>query len=675
MNPPRLAFAESWWKAWNRLDAMTQREVNQAVEKLRTGGPSMVKLHGLEACEFHGFSVNRNALRAVTYFKDGVCVLLHVDEHDKAYKWATSHRLHQVGDVIRLVRTIIEDEDVPPSEAPASHFVVEGPLAQVRDREFKRMEVSPVFAQILRRLPTEDAVMEVATSLKPALGEALIELAAEPERFDEALRTYQARQAETGTEVSIAEALANPRNQHKFWVPPPGEEALARALDGDFEAWRVFLHPSQRRIVHADAKGAVKVTGGPGTGKTVVALHRARHLVETVFADDPRPVLVTAFSQPLVDDMRRSFSRLVSDRPELMKRVRFETSTKVAQDILRTVHSQAYGFLDDAAMAELWAEALKHDTLDLDAKFYAAERREVVARHDAWTEDEYLRAKRSGRALRLDRGKRRAAWAVIEALQAALQEARAGDVIELSRAAQSALTSSPFAAVVVDELQDMAPESLRFLARLAADDQGQPKANGLFLAGDGFQRIYRTPVPLSHCGVDIVGRSHHLRLNYRTTEGIRAAAVEVISGQSADPLDDGDVPGYRRYRSVRNGPPPERLSLHDAEAVAEWIAERAGAPEQILVLARTQAQLDAVATGLRRRGLAHHEVGRDGEGVRLSTLHRAKGLESPGVVVLPSTVRRPPDIEPDEWTRRTQSLTYVGISRARDWCAIVELSS
>jgi len=675
LNPPQLAFAESWWEALNRLDATTQSEVNQAVEKLRKGGPSMVKLHGLEACEFHGFSVNRNALRVVSYYKDGVCLLLHVDAHDKAYRWATSHRLSQVGEVVRLVRTIIEEDDAPPSEALASSITVEGPLTHVRDREFKRMEVSPVFAELLRRLPTEDDVVEVATSLKPALGEALIELAAEPDRFDDALRTYETRLADAAHGVSIAEALANPRNQHKFWVPPPGEEALARALEGDFEAWRVFLHPSQRRIVQADAKGAVKVTGGPGTGKTVVALHRARHLAETTFADDPRPILVTAFSQALVDDMGRNFARLVGDRPDLMERVRFETSTRVAQELLRAVHGRAFGFLDDAAMAELWADALKHDTLDLDAAFYAAERRDVVARHGAWSEDAYLRAKRSGRALRLDRKKRRAVWTVIESLQSCLQKARAGDVIELSRAAQAAVGTSPFAAVVVDELQDMAPESLRLLARLAADDQGQPKPNGLFLTGDGYQRIYRSPVPLSHCGVDIVGRSHHLRLNYRTTEGIRAAAVEVISGQPADVLDDDDAPGYRRYRSVRNGPPPEQLSLQDADAVASWISERDEAPDQVLVLARTQAQLDAIAAGLRRLSVAHRAVGQDGEGVRLSTLHRAKGLESPGVVILPSIGRRPSDLSSEEWTRRTQSLTYVGITRARDWCAIVELSS
>lgn len=674
MNSLQLAFAESWWNAWTKLDAGTRVSVMQAVEKLRRGGPKMVELHALEACDFHAFRVTQNALRVVTYLEGDSCILLHVDEHDAAYRWATSHKFRQVGSTIRLIPTFVEAPDGGTSATgPGATQKVEGPLHGIRDREFQRLDVAPVFAAWLRRIPSEDDVLEVANSLKPALGEALIELAAEPDRFDAALRTYQTRIQENASKTTLQEALQDPRNLHKFWIPPPGEEALATALQGDFEAWRVFLHPSQRRIARLDAKGPVKVTGGPGTGKTVVVLHRARHLVETTFADDPRPVLVTAFSRPLVQTMWESFERLVADRPELMERVSFMTSTAAAQAVLSDAEI-SFSFLTEGfdGSSEPWRAAQAHETLGLDLRFYLREREAVQARHGAWTEDDYLKAPRVGTSVRLDRKKRRAVWKVLEAFNETLREAGVGDDIELSRRARQTVQRSPYAAVVVDELQDMAPEPLRLLARLGAGDDGLPKPNGLFLAGDGYQRIFQHPVPLTHCGIDVRGRSHHLRLNYRTTEGIRAAAVEYISGQSQDPLDDGDTPGYRRYRSIRSGPRPERHTFESPAALAAWMAEH-GHVTPDLLLAGTG---EAIESALRDAGIASHKFGQKGDGLLLCTLHQCKGLEASKVIVVEPRGRRPAEIDSaEEWQRRQESLVYVGMTRARDWCALVKLQS
>lgn len=679
-----LAFADSFLSAQDKLDANTLKAVRDAIKKLRKGGPEQVGLHALEACEFQSFSVNQNAFRVIAHVEGDQIVLVHVGPHDPAYKWARRHKVSQIGATIRVRRLTIvsDDEGQPASESEhAPSNAAPGPLASFRDRELARFDVTPGFAALLRQLPDEDAVVEVAEHLQPALGEALVELLTDPDAIDAAHRAYVQRRSGATPAVSLEDALRDPRNAHRFWVPPPGEEALARALDGDFDAWRVFLHPSQRRLVEIDARGPVKVTGGPGTGKTVVALHRARYLAERIFAEDPRPILVTAFSDALVRGMQASFHELCDDAPRLAERVHFRTSTGVALDTLKRVGSPRQ-FAKDAELESLWQDALREEALGYDASFYRLERRDVLARHGAWDEGSYLAAPREGRRVRLDRKKRKAAWSVLAAFQARLEASGAGDDIELARAARHAVVDAPFAAVVVDELQDMAPESLRLLAALGAEPDGAPRPNALFLTGDGYQRIFRYPVPLSASDIDVRGRAHHLRLNYRTTEGIRAAAVAVIEGLDLDTLDaaaEGSdaIPGYRKYRSIRPGPPPELpepFASHDA--LAAWVASEAER-RPLLVLVRTNAELDALQTALAPLGVGARRVEDEGGSearVRLATMHRAKGLESPGVVVVQSRGRRPPDVEStDEWDRRSRALDYVAITRARDWCAIVKV--
>jgi len=684
-----LAFADSYLSAQDKLDANTLKAVRDAVKKLRTGGPEQVGLHALEACDFQSFAVNQNAFRIIAHVEGDNVVLVHVGPHDQAYKWARRHKVSQIGATIRVRRLTVVDADddgKPPTASSSNHVPsssAPGPLESLRDRELARFDVTPGFSSILRQLPDEDAVVEVAEHLKPALGEALVELLTDPDAIDVAHRVYVQRRASASPAVSLEAALRDPRNAHRFWVPPPGEEALARALDGDFEAWRVFLHPSQRRLVEIDARGPVKVTGGPGTGKTVVALHRARHLAERIFVEDPRPILVTAFSDALVRGMKASFQQLCDDAPQLVERVHFRTATGVALDLLKAAGAPRR-FATEADLDSLWEEALREDTMGYDAAFYRLERRDVLARHGAWDSDSYFKAPREGRRVRFDRKKRKAAWAVLEAFQSRLQASGAGDDIELARSARHALADSPFAAVVVDELQDMAPESLRLLAALGAGPDGAPRPNALFLAGDGYQRIFRHPVPLSAAGIDVRGRAHHLRLNYRTTEGIRAAAVKVIEGLELDTLDaasdasDGDgTPGYRRYRSIRPGPPPEQpepFASHDA--LATWVASEAER-RPLLVLVRTNAELDALHAALGPLGVGVRRVEEEGASdarVRLATMHRAKGLESPGVVIVQTRGRRPPDVESDdEWQRRSRALDYVAMTRARDWCALAKV--
>lgn len=678
-----VAIADTFQKALGKLDATSVKHVLDAIGKLQNGHGS-VHLHGLETSPHKSFGVNRNALRVICSQEGEQLLLLWVDAHDDAYRWAERHQVRQVGSVIRIVETVEDDSEavaVTADEAP-------GPLAYLRAKDLRHLEVDARAARLFTSVRDEDELMELAYQLREPLASALLALG-DQRPLDEVVRNYEAAKTEGRRATTLAEALRAPENSQHISILPPGEDALARALSGSLEDWQVFLHPSQRRLVTKDVAGPMRITGGPGTGKTVVCLHRARHLAETVFADDPRPVLLTAFSKPLAKRTRAQLVQLCGVESPLIDRIAVRTVVGVAQDILRTAgRDDVFLARDDTSAA--WEEAMQQESLDMPRSFYVEERHEVLARHDAWTETRYLSQSRTGRGAALSRKQRKAVWKVLAAFEAACRRRGGVDRIGVAREAARAIASgeapAPFAAIVVDEAQDCSPGDLRLFAELTRGEGGA-RPNALTLAGDGYQRIFERPVPLSHCGIDIRGRSWRLHLNYRTTEPIRREAVALIRSHPPDALhEDEPASGDPRDRSLRGGAAPVHETFASAEAEAGWVADRfeARGDSTWLVLARTNDALDAVEAELTRRKHPVRRLTGDDEtmphpGVALATLHRAKGLEAPNVVIVGAErvpMRKPADVPMDgeAWRQQEMSLMYVGMTRARDWCAVTRVS-
>ncbi|TNF28132.1 MAG: hypothetical protein EP329_18390 [Deltaproteobacteria bacterium] len=680
-----VATAQSFWKSRDALGSTQQAAVADAIEKLQRGVD--VRVHKLESMPFVAFSVNRDALRVVCHREDDLLVLLHVGPHDAAYDWGKRHRVVQVGSFVRLIRLTVEDEaatahvDVAPERAPEIP-ALPGPLSAVTDAAFERLDIAGPTADVLRGLPDEDVLLDVLSHFPVPRADGVLGLAsgdADPEALEQAYRAALVAKAPAPT---FDAAIRGDQNAAEFWIPHPEDEDYLRALRGDFDAWRVFLHPSQRAVVRVNAKGAAKVTGGPGTGKTIVALHRAKHLAQQAQGSDR--VLLTTFSNVLTEQLSDGVDQLCGAVGPLRDRVVVDSLVRQAQAVLRGVGAPATLVTDDA---DCWARALTHDATGRGQAFYASEREHVLAVHGAWTEAQYLRVRRTGRGTALDRAGRREVWQVLAAYEAALLAAGGGDVIALCHRATEALTSgratSPYVAVLCDEIQDVGASELRFLAALATDPAtGALRPNGLTLCGDGNQRIYRVPFTLRACGIDVRGRaSRVLHLNYRTTEAIRRHAVATLAG-TADELEDEGVDPLRGYRSLRRGTPPEERSFATPEAEAAWIAELAAAdPSRLLVLARKRGWLADLRGHLRARGLEPRllESGdkpSPEDRLILCTLHRSKGLEAPRVVLAGRQLvpaRFPGGGDPADrelWDRKERCLLYVGLTRARDWCGV-----
>ena len=502
----------------------------------------------------------------------------------------------------------------------------------------------------------------------------------------------------------ILKGLRHPAARIQF-AEIEGRDELRRVIEsGDFGAWRVFLHPQQRGMVDRTFNGPAKVTGGAGTGKTVVLLHRARHLLT---GDTQARVVFTTYTKNLAEALAADLEKLepnlvmtaslgtagvfVAGIDSLASTVIKRAGTDIASDVGAVLGQGRLDVLKRSATDSLWKSAIDSAGKDLPEQlksvaFFESEYGLVVLPNRITAKEDYLLVRRPGRGVRLSRKERITVWSVIESYRLGARMASAIDYQEAAAIAAHHLEHSstrPADHVLVDEGQDLSPAHWQLVRALA--DEG---TDDIFIAEDGHQRIYGHRTVLSRYGIRTVGRSRRLTLNYRTTAETLAYAVSLLEGTEYHDLED-DVDTTDRYRSARRGPKPEARgfdSLADefsfvADTVRGWLktAEDDGiAPETIAILVRDRFQRDRVVTALDDLGVSVRGVDREavkpGEPV-VMTMHRAKGTEFSNVVLFGLGAKSmPPSLKAYEYSEidfqeavaRERSLLYVAASRARD---------
>jgi superfamily I DNA/RNA helicase len=432
--------------------------------------------------------------------------------------------------------------------------------------------------------------------------------------------------------------------------------------------------------VERDYGGPARISGSAGTGKTIVALHRAVFLAR---ANPNSRVLLATFSGTLANALRTKLKRLIGNEPRIGERLEVHAMNTIAKRLYdRNIGRSeiAAGKLTRQLLKEA-AEQVKVEKFSL--HFLATEWEDVV---DAWqltTWDAYRDVVRLGRKTRLPEKQREILWAVFETVQADLKARRLVTYAGLfSRLASHLATAAepPFDFVVVDEAQDVGVAQLRFLAALGA---GRP--NSLFFTGDLGQRIFQLPFSWKALGVDIRGRSRTLRINYRTSHQIRARADRLLGPEVTDV--DGNKEDRRGAISVFNGPEPilAVVDTPDAEiqTVSKWLGDRMAEgvkPDEAAVFVRSPAQLERANRAVTAAGLPFKVLDDSVETtsgyVSLGTMHLAKGLEFRAVAVMAcddevvplqeriETVADDTDLEEVYNTER--HLLYVACTRARD---------
>ncbi len=633
-------------------------------------GFSFHKLDRAQDKNFWSVRVNQD-IRIIVHRSKASLLLCYVDHHDDAYKWAEKRKLetHPKTGAAQLVeiRERVEEIRVPyyvnvAATPPPKPLLFD----RFDDDQLLEYGVPPEWLADVKA-SDEDSILELSDHLPTEAAEALIEIAV----------------GGTPRPPVVAPAEVNPFDhpdaQRRFRTMVDTDE-LERALDAPWEKWTVFLHPDQQELVAKDFNGPARVSGSAGTGKTIVALHRAAHLARE---NTEARILLTTFSDTLANALKEKLKHLIGSTPRLAERLEIHSMDAIAIRLHKFNAANKQLLNRDKLFQLVSKHSQGIEGLRYSAAFIFEEWLQVV---DAWqinTWDEYKNVQRLGRKTRLAETQRQVLWGIFEKVNADLVETNsvsmAGIYLDLTHSLEEK-QNSPFDFVVVDEAQDISIPQLRFLAAL-----GGKKPNALFFAGDLGQRIFQQAFSWKSLGVDIRGRSKTLRVNYRTSHQIRMQSDRLL-GPSVT-----DVDGYEDDRtstvSVFNGPEPtiQNFDSHEEEIdfVADWLAkltDNGYEAHEIGVIVRSDKEIPRAVSAIEKAGITYKQLDsyiQLAHGyASICTMHLAKGLEFRAVVIMacddeiiPSqerieAVADSADLEEVYDTER--HLLYVACTRARD---------
>lgn len=661
-------IADTFTASFNRLSGQDQKAVKASVFDLQmdpTGNG--LQLHRIDKSKdpnFWSARVNRD-VRLIVHKTGGSMLVAYVDHHNNAYAWAERRRIeaHPRTGAVQIVEVRERVEDVAQPEtfdfvtpktgtasAPQSQL-----FAALNDNDLLSVGVPADWLADVRAA-TEDGFFSLAEHLPGEASEALLEYAA---------TGVLAAPAPT---PATADPFAHPDALRRI-RPIADQDELEQALAFPWEKWGVFLHPSQRDLTERSFAGPARVAGSAGTGKTIVAIHRAVRLARE---NSGARILLASFSQPLADAMAKKLLVLAPETGGIVPRITTASFRGIAEQMYQLEHGVRPRIASDTVLRQRLSEAAKTAQLKgFSNRFLLSEWNNVIDAWDITTFDAYATVQRMGRKSRLGPNQRERLWPVFEAVRSALVAEHyttwAQVFTELAETL-AGLSRKPFDHIILDEAQDLAPAELRFFAALALTGP-----DALLLAGDVGQRIFQHPYSWSSLGVEVRGRSHTLKVCYRTSQQIRQAADHLL------PVVLRDVDGLEDERrgvvSVFDGPPPQvetfASDVDEAtvvrETITEWIADGVAAHE-VGVFVRTP---DLVARA--RAALADLAEGHD---ITTAPMHLAKGLEFRAVVVmacdqgiLPLDERvsdAADEAELDEIYETERRLLYVACTRARE---------
>ena len=667
-------IADTFTDSLSKLTNEEQKAVKTTAFDLQMNpaNPGM-QFHKLEKAKDKRFwSVRVSSdLRLIVHKTEDSLLLCYVGHHNNAYQWAESRKLetHPQTGAAQLVeiRETVKEIIIPQYKEAQKPVATIKPLLfkNCADEELLKYGVPPEWLDDVRKA-NEDTILELADHLPGEAAEALLCLA-------------------TGTQPQIippavagSDPFKHPDAERRFRTMQNIEE-LERALEFPWEKWMIFLHPAQKQMVEKDYGGPTRVSGSAGTGKTIVALHRA------VFLSRSNPdarVLLTTFSTTLANALRIRMRRLISNTPRVGERLECIALNEIGLRLYEAKNGRTR-IASDTDVAKIMKEA-SADVPDhkFPLSFLITEWKDVV---DAWqlnSWEEYRDAKRLGRKSRLPEKQRVILWSIFEKVRTKLQAKKLLTYAEVFTKLTAHFAKSkklPFDYVVVDEAQDVSIAQLQFLAAL-----GSGRKNGLFFAGDLGQRIFQQPFSWKSLGVDIRGRSRTLRINYRTSHQIRMQADRLLGKEITDV--DGNVEERRGIVSVFNGPKPA-IMVYDSQkkeidAVAKWIKEQISdvMPHEIGVFVRSEAQLPRAQAAIEKSKvpfcILDDKVETESGHVSISTMHLAKGLEFRAVCVMACDDNVVPlqeriemagdDAELEEVYNTERHLLYVACTRARE---------
>lgn len=677
----KVAISADFLTAFAALPRQIQGKVTEFINKFRNNpqspGINYEKINGGMDKKIWSVRID-DTYRGITVRQPetGVYLLLWVDHHDEAYDWARNKKC-EINPKTGAIQ-VFDIVTTPVVEPVAQDFVL---FAELTDEGLIELGVPEEQIPFVRSIGDAQEFYAKKSSFSGDTFEALSWIL-EGIPVDEVIELF--REEKEGSEPikNLADALESPLSLKSF-VIVEGEEELRRIMAEPLEKWRVFLHPTQRKIVNKNYSGSAKVLGGAGTGKTVVAMHRAKHLASGL--KDKERILFTTYTANLASDIKDNLRKICT--LDEIRRIDVINLDAWVSQFLRE-HGYSAEIVYEEKADNLWEEAVMGTDFsgEFPVNFYEEEYNRVIVAQEAFSLEKYVKANRTGRGTRLDRKKRMQIWKVFEAYQNLMKESQVRDIntamYECRLLIEKTSSETRYKHVIVDEGQDLSTNAFRLLRSIA----GEEHDNDIFIVGDAHQRIYKNKAALSKCGINIRGRSSVLRINYRTTEEIRKAAFALLNGISFDDLDDSFDTGDR-CQSLTHGTAPEIIATANANeefdailAKVKGLIDGGVAAKNICIVARTHKLLDDYIAHFTSSGIRCYEIkgnkadDRGLDGIRVATMHRVKGLEFQYVFVvaannriipLASAIDHTDAVSEQETMTAEKCLLYVALTRAQ----------
>lgn len=684
----RVAISEDFLTAFAKLPKAQQSKVTDFISKFRAAptapGINYEKLSGLKDQKICSVRIDLAYRAIVVREKEtGTYLLLWVDHHDEAYSWAMSKRC-EVNPKTGAIQVFEVKTEEPGSSAEVDNVApaVPGIFAHVSDSDLLELHVPEAQISFVRSFKTTEEFENSRSSFAEDAFEAL-SWVLEDIPIDEIREMLESEHGGSANgSGNISDALNQPETLKSF-VVVEGEEELRKIMSAPLEKWRVFLHPTQRKLVQKKYNGPARVLGGAGTGKTVVAMHRAKYLASLL--PDTERILFTTFTANLAADIQMNLQKICTMK-ELRRIVVINLDSWVGQYLKETGYTAVIKYGND--IDELWDQALiiGGNEAGFSRQFYEEEWNRVAIAQSAVTKEAYCKALRNGRGTRLDRKKRLAVWKVFDAYQTLMKERGVRDIntamYECTKLIEGTSIKPDFRHIIVDEGQDLSNNAYQLLRAMA----GPEHENDIFIVGDSHQRIYKNKPVLSKCGINVKGRSSILHINYRTTEEIRKAAIGLLNGISFDNLDD-EVETSDQCQSLTHGSKPVVKNFTNANGEVEYVLQEINALtdkgislNDICVVARTNKLVDQYLLDFKDAGIKTYQVKRSNtddrnhDGLRIATMHRVKGLEfqyvfivaaNDKVMPLNSAIDHTDSVTERESITAEKCLLYVAMTRAQ----------
>ncbi len=620
---------------------------------------------------------SHSGYRVIFYEDDGYRVIAYVGAHDDAYNWATRNEplFNQYQEFEIRSTEMPPPPTLPTVQEPETLDPTRYPFARYPTSDLIKLGVpNEEWAEHLRQLSREDIEKTINQMLNSnVITESTflrLSLLAEGDPIENLLPPAQLN-------LLVEECLEQSVKRGVLWTPKDWEE-LENYLQYPWERWLVFLNPSQKDAAQGEFSGPARVTGGPGTGKTVVALHRAKALAQRYA---PQSVFLTSFNKALAAELRRRAAMLKVPENCTIQHLDEFVREQIGRFLpsVRVIYNQ-----NELRTASRFDSLLKQTPLAYSPDFVWQEWERVVDAWDIRTKQEYLQFERTGRGRALSPKERCDLWKVFGEMRRNLHNAMKMTpnqaCYELAQRFQS---KPPFRCVIVDETQDFGPAQMRLLQSLAPPDQ----PDNLFFCLDVAQRIYARSVPWTRYNINVRGRSRRLRFNYRNTLEIQQAAERVLPVeqqiQRAQSLDDPEAvaeairAGWRPIPMLRNPDAPPRLQpcksrVDEAEKLKEWIQECLAANiqyKEIAIVARTKDELADIASYLTRElgvRTCEFETPASEFDIYVDTAHAIKGLEFRAVAIVAAEKFTTFGSEDPDFLQQEQNLLFMAMTRPRE---------